>query len=290
MPLVSSRESVRRGRVSALAIVETIAASGVSFWFAWKHDSVEHIAIASTLAPFLLLRTRLSTWYTIRVLSSLSGGIFSTNRRNLEGDTAGGIRFLAVFVLQPIIRIICTIRVFLRHPLVSIQMIPSNFYRNLFVTDFFFSPQVMPGSDEIAGQVLNELNAYRLIKILCKPEGIIDAIVGIILIVPLLVVAFSYRVAIKSTALIWLPLLWIIYQSQLGIKILDRIKVNTKQPWTKLMLVYSIFVVLAFGLKMASIFGVWTLTGAAWLGSLGDLAKGLVAPPKNPALAGRERA
>jgi hypothetical protein len=169
-------------------------------------------------------------------------------------------------------------------------MIPSNFYRNLFVTDFFFSPQVMPGSDEIAGQVLNELNAYRLIKILCKPEGIIDAIVGIILIVPLLVVAFSYRVAIKSTALIWLPLLWIIYQSQLGIKILDRIKVNTKQPWTKLMLVYSIFVVLAFGLKMASIFGVWTLTGAAWLGSLGDLAKGLVAPPKNPALAGRERA
>ena len=108
-------------------MVETIAASGVSFWFAWKHDSVEHIAIASTLAPFLLLRTRLSTWYTIRVLSSLSGGIFSTNRRNLEGDTAGGTRFLAVFILQPIIRIICTIRVFLKHPLISIQIIPSIF-------------------------------------------------------------------------------------------------------------------------------------------------------------------
>ena len=60
----------------------------------------------------------------------------------------------------------------------------------------------MPGSEEIAGQVFNELNAYRLIKILCRPKGVIDAIVGIILIVPLVVVAFSYRIAKYSIALV----------------------------------------------------------------------------------------
>jgi hypothetical protein len=52
MPWVSSRESVRENRPSLLAIVETIAASGLSGWFAWKQNSVEHIVIASALARF----------------------------------------------------------------------------------------------------------------------------------------------------------------------------------------------------------------------------------------------
>ena len=60
MPLVSSSDSVGQGRISALAVVETVAASALSFWLAWKQYSVEHIVIASALAPFLLFRTHRS--------------------------------------------------------------------------------------------------------------------------------------------------------------------------------------------------------------------------------------
>ena len=54
MRLFSNPGSVRRGEPSVLAIMETVAASGLSFWLAWRLASIQHIVLASALAPFLL--------------------------------------------------------------------------------------------------------------------------------------------------------------------------------------------------------------------------------------------
>src|SRR6202035_4027464 len=122
MVLVSSPVSVRRGTPSILAIVETTAASGISFWLAWKYNSAEHIAIASGLVPFLLLRTRLSTWYTIHVFNILD----RATRTNKP------LNYLIKILLVPLIKILCSIKVFFRKPLKSIQRIPENFYKYVF--------------------------------------------------------------------------------------------------------------------------------------------------------------
>jgi hypothetical protein len=76
--LFSNPASVRRGELSALAIAETIAATGLSFWLAWRLGSIQHIVQASAVAPLLLLRTPLSTWYAIRVYKEIGRLLLAT--------------------------------------------------------------------------------------------------------------------------------------------------------------------------------------------------------------------
>jgi hypothetical protein len=103
-------------------------------------------------------------------------------------------------------------------------------------------------------------------------------LVSVIAYLPLIIIAVSFRFAIKSTALLWCPLLWIIYQSRPGERVLKRIEVGIRQPWMKFVLVYSLFVMAAFMLKMGVIFHLWTFLEITRLGSLGGLAMRLVAP------------
>jgi hypothetical protein len=287
MPLVSSPESVRRRRVSALAIFETIAASGISLWLAWKHNSIEHIVIASALAPFLLLRTRLSTWYTIRV--------YDIMRRKLIKDTLWNTIF--AYYLIPIIKALCLIKVVLKYPSDTISNIPNNFYKNVFVIDFLTSPQVISGADEIktSSGWIAELNVYTLsmdlfqefcaqFKYLGWQYVLTMSWLSLILLayVPFILLAFSYRLAMKSTAFLWLPLLWIIHQSQPGTNVLDRIELSTTQPWAKVVLTYSIIVILGFMLKLELLSAAWKFENLSWLGPLGGLATQLVAPLELP--------
>ena len=154
MVLVSSPQSVRRGTPSLLAMVETIAASSISFWLAWKHNSVEHIVIASGLAPFLLLRTRLSTWYTVRVIRDLDQRTHSSE-----------FNPIIVIILLPIIKIICSIKVFLRRPLKSISNVPENFYKYVSVIDLANSPEVLPGFQEIPKFTNTKSNTMEVMEV-----------------------------------------------------------------------------------------------------------------------------
>src|SRR4051812_34639974 len=67
MRLFSGLESVRRGEPSVLAIVETMIASGISIWLAWWENSIQHILIASALAPLLLLRNRVGIRFGVNI-------------------------------------------------------------------------------------------------------------------------------------------------------------------------------------------------------------------------------
>jgi hypothetical protein len=76
MRFASNRDSVRRGEVSVLAVIETIVATGISFSLAWHFGTIQHVVIASALAPLLLLRTRRSTWYAIWLVNRFEIGLF----------------------------------------------------------------------------------------------------------------------------------------------------------------------------------------------------------------------
>jgi uncharacterized membrane protein YkgB len=288
VPLVSSPESVRQGRLSALAVVETVVASGISLWLAWKHNTLEHIVIASALAPFLLLRPRRSTQYTVLIFEKIEdqARLWST-----------------LFV--PLIKIFCSTKTFLQHPLDSVLSIPGNFYKYVFVVDSFSSPQAIPGADEVDNKssMLKEFNdIYRIPKFIFDNRkfarqtygdsypfsltmGIIFDIISvgilstmIMPLMPMMLLAFSFRIAIKSTSIIWLPLLWVIHQSRPGTKVLDRIYLNVRQPWSKLMLIYSLFVIAGFAAKVLLIVGIWKSVQLNWPGPVGELGTRLVDP------------
>jgi hypothetical protein len=51
MRLYSTPESAKAREVSALAIIETSIAIAVTFFIAYRHETVLHIAIGAFLAP-----------------------------------------------------------------------------------------------------------------------------------------------------------------------------------------------------------------------------------------------
>jgi hypothetical protein len=90
MRLFSNRDSVRRGEVSVLAVIETIVATAISIWLAWRVGTIQYVVIASAIAPFLLLRTRLSVWYQLK-LSEVDPMVRTTGSGFLGGTAA--VRF-----------------------------------------------------------------------------------------------------------------------------------------------------------------------------------------------------
>jgi len=61
MRWVSSKESVAKGEVSVLAIVETLCAIALVFYLSSHFNTLRWLAIAMCVSPLLLLRTEVST-------------------------------------------------------------------------------------------------------------------------------------------------------------------------------------------------------------------------------------
>src|SRR5687767_14545629 len=69
MRLISNKESVARGEVTVLAIVETLLAIALVFYLSKHFNTLRWLAVAMYVSPLLLLRTEESTrlgiewWY-----------------------------------------------------------------------------------------------------------------------------------------------------------------------------------------------------------------------------------
>lgn len=291
VPLFSSPESVRRGKLSVLAIAESVAATTVSLWLAWEHGSVQHIVLASALAPFLLLRTRLSTRYTLFTIDVMN------NKYEKYGDVSGVIMIL---LLLPI-KFYASFKVFLRRPVHSMAAIPGNFYKSVFVVDLGVPPHPIPAMlDEQVNRIkyyyLDDLDIYRICKEFVKLNEIekqsirnnlfrglifnvfLTKFLALALFLPIIAASISFRWSIKSTSILWLPLIWLIFQADPGKKISDRIAITIKSSWFKVMLLYSVAVFFLFIGKLALVFSVWKLRNLEWLGPLGTLTMRLVSP------------
>ena len=72
MRLYSTAESVDKGEISILAIVETIAATSLAIYLSVKFGSFKWIAWSACIAPFLLLRTEQSTVLGIKLWDEIA--------------------------------------------------------------------------------------------------------------------------------------------------------------------------------------------------------------------------
>jgi hypothetical protein len=282
MPLISNSRSVIEGRPSLLAFVETLAATGVSFWLAWTHRSIDHLLVASALAPFLLLRTRLSTRYSATIAYRLS-----EREKNYFYDA------MILLSLVPL-KVFTSAKAFSRHPLKSVSAIPRNYYRQTLVLDLVSPPKFYPGSEEVItsdsrfSEILS-VDAYSIarrifesFKAVLRADKRLLRFAGLItssaFIMPMVTLSLSFRFAIKSTAILWLPLLWIIFQARPGLKIIDRIKLSVGTALSKVILAYSAITFLFFLCKLAPIIAALWVFNLNGLGPLGVFLTRLVAP------------
>jgi hypothetical protein len=194
----------------------------------------------------------------------------------------------------PLGKPISTAYMTVRRPLQAINAIPTNFVKNVLVIDLAYPPQFFPGIEEIYpddeddgvySAVFNlwheRLPAWSAKdEILGRTAFWGELLYKLFMLLPI-VAAFAYRWAIKSTAVLWLPLIWIVVQSR-SRDIFVRLAVTVRSYWARVMLGYSLVVVVAFLMKLALLYGYWRLPSLSSLGQLGSAATMLADPVRLP--------
>lgn len=228
MRLVSTRESIDRGKISLLAIAETLLAVTalivLSVWF----NTVQWLAGAAAIAPLLLLRTNNS------VQRGLSWDRWLSSRQpNDQGITFAmyfcvfGIAALCIWItgewakliilififplaMSPIplfcllIRLEATAYSLMHHPVECLLAIPQNWRRVVLATDSHTPPEFLPGDD--AGPLQYLRNWGKV--------GFLIRVVMLTVILGLYPLTAAYRWSVKATCLIYLPLVWLVNKAR----------------------------------------------------------------------------
>jgi hypothetical protein len=293
MPFRSTRETIAQGRVSALAICETLIAMGASLTIAVLTGTFRHLAVASIIAPILLLQTKGSVeqtqfWVAQYVqldvtnfnFGSIRADRFLVNvvrRRRLtrilypiyfiirllnfisKSSAINPLSYLRMWLVLLFIRVFAIAYSFLIGPIEAIRQIPINWKIVALSIDSFHAPELIPGIEEINVGPLSELKARNLagttvvsaqarllqvivdesfIDIFKDPMSIsvtiLESFLNVIQLSFALIATYLYRFSLKSTAIIWSPLLWIMSIAEDGMPVNRRLNVICKTVWYKI--------------------------------------------------------
>lgn len=239
MRWVSNQESIRSGEPSVLAMIETLLASGISLWVAWRFDTVTHIAVAGLVAPLLLMRTELNTRFSVYVFCrtfNLKKYDKITKKYSWLGDfgeLSGSdniISWLFVFFIAYIIvmyyiiplifyyiksKIYSVIRCFGKIPM--LWTVYWNFILISMCIDMKKSPALFPYSKDIHFSKEFFRHRYKIYHIIYNEiknnsnifVKIIAVFLAFIAFSPIFIFALIYRLFLKSSILIWGPVLMV---------------------------------------------------------------------------------
>ncbi len=247
--LWSSHESVRRGEPTVLALLETLAAMSVSVWIGIHFGTWMHVAVGAAIAPFLLLRTDESCRRGLRWAARLGLGERSARVDWVVGGLWALVGLLALGwawevawawavvglwvlvwawavvrawpealtgagVYGPLIRFATTLAEIRHGPLRMIRAIPRNWWRAAVATDCVESPEFVPAPMDASSNGAERYRPYEVYvlfsKIFKHPVGCVRVLV-VVGLLPHILIAFAYRLSLKSTALVWFPLLWALW-------------------------------------------------------------------------------
>jgi len=233
MRFLSNDISSRAAEPSVLSIIETLLAMMASIWIGMHFGSWWHILVGAAMAPLLLMRTDESCKVGIQSFDSV--GVYLNPRwERIERSTfvdklqnrSPYIRLLFAtfvvfgcsigFVFIAIASRVCAFMISVAtSPGKSIAAIPGNWWRLALATDVFTSPEILPeplneGFPATKMALPTDFRVYHMFSKMPKepfadPFECIELIAAFTVIAP---VAFAYRISVKSTALVWFPLLW----------------------------------------------------------------------------------
>ena len=225
MRIFSTKDSIANKEVTVAAIFETILASAISLVVAIKYDTMMHIAVGACLAPVLLMRSP----------SSVKKGLewFWTIIAKIKTEQ---IIHLQILITSIVVRLLSP----LYYPLEGIKNIPENWVRVVFQEDIRTDAEMVPGwgSPIIKITRVDYLKdtkyiffnlftwicfavwhhtldrTYTLFDNIVFIIGIVSAITAFIVIlvspISLYIASYLYRLSVKSTFYIWLPLIYLV--------------------------------------------------------------------------------
>ena len=301
MRLTSTPKSARAGEPSLLAIAETLAAMGASAWIGVHFGTWTHMAVGACIAPLLLLRTEESCQYAVHYIKDFVAWV------DTKPGTAWAFIFGALAVPVTAIRVWATLVHVIPHPVIALSAFPGNWRRTTIALDSATSPEWIPLPADMSEHpdTLREFGqVYPLARLLlseCRDaakargwEGRIGLVIlAVFIIGPLFVTAavsgLAYRWSIKSTAIIWAPMLWALRPPKpKGEAWSAHLKLRATSDFNRIVVIFSTVVLLGFVVKYALFVAEHKLAMRAeawqgWLGErLGEFVAAFVRPGEIP--------
>ncbi len=280
-------ESAHDGVVSVLAVVETALASALFYWIAVRFGTW-HLTAAAVIAPFLLLQTERSVKAGFKALETTLDLLGRVINKTEDLPEAVAIVVVAPLLVIPLAlatilaRLAGTVWTLLASPLLTIQELPRNWWRNIASRDSGHPPEPMPGyqRNRTAIDVGEEV-------LLAPGEEVLNALGGnaedkylaIVFLIPLILPSIVYRWSLKGSALLYLPFVWIARTTHIRGR--ARLLTLVHAGASKAARLLAVFTLLLVGSKLL-LGGLW-IEIAAWFESRPlELLETLLAPAEIP--------
>lgn len=303
----STHESAEDLQFSVLALLETALATAAFGFVVARHGTL-YLTISSLAAPLLLLRTAESTRLGIRHSGRMGDAIWESldRTRKLLDHCPSALALPLAIVALPlgiavtfaafcIGKVTSTAWTLVRHPWTTIAAIPTNWTRHVASLDSATPPEFVPGSSLAVRDWNLALGVDRqLLRFMSPVEAFLDEVrrsesyvekgISSVLILPVLavavVVAVLYRWSLKGSALLFVPLVWILGSSIAVASPLDRVDYvrNSVPSWLALAVSTAVLVTGAFKLVFNRAFT--QLVDSVTLG--GEFVKVWAAPAEVP--------
>jgi hypothetical protein len=300
MRLHSTLQSFLKRDVTALAIAESILALGVTVWLAW-HGRWVYLGCAALVTPLFMLRTPESTergvrWFTVGLTWLLKAGAWSIDllednpKRLLRALFLPSVAIVAVAYLLPVtalfsvaVKLASTVTSLLTRPLSCLLAIPHNWFAQMFCIDSFHPPELVPGIESASdehGDMPRFSSFVESVKdnFATNWERKIRTVALALGFVPAFALTLLYRLSLKGTAIVWLPLLWIVPKLAPKESVMTRLRLLNKSSWGRLTVFLSSFTMAGFVTKIVIYQGKIALSRIPSEGNLGRLVQDYVAP------------
>jgi hypothetical protein len=219
----STPESVASGEITLLAIVETLLAISLALLVLNMWDTAAHIVAGALIAPLFFLRTDASTMRAFTMfeacfphLTQLASFVDRLCQRFPEQKSARLRAFTFSFIWLPlwalvaaIIKCIATAVTLISSPLQTVLAIPGNWHRVALATDFRHPPEFLPGIEtaDDAPASVQCIRYQELHRQITSGAGspTFKRLSLLVIYAPTVL----YRLFLKSTSLIYFPLIWV---------------------------------------------------------------------------------
>lgn len=216
-------ESSASGELTVLAILETVVAIVLSLLLISFLHSAAPIVVGAIIAPFLLLRTDASTTRAFAIFDSgfskliRFASFFERFYASLPDAKVLALRsFSFTFVWLPlcgvlavVAKIFATLLTLISSPRETLLAIPKNWVRIALATDCRHPPEFLPGS-ESAADAPASVQTFRWAEI--RDEILARTSRPLLQRFTIFAVrapAILYRLFLKSSSLIYFPLIWV---------------------------------------------------------------------------------
>ena len=219
LKFASTPESATHSEITGLAIVETLVAIAVSLLLVQALDSVAHIVAGALVAPFFLLRTEASVAAAYRLFDaaflklappmSFLAGLYDRLPPLIRSLTFFVILLPLVSLSLVLIRCIATILTVIASPREAVLAIPGNWLRTTLATDSSHPPEFLPAAETATeAPATVQMLRYREVRRRLMSE-VSTAFWGKLRLLAILVPAAIFRLFLKSTSLVYFPLIWV---------------------------------------------------------------------------------